>query len=105
MALARAVEYSVDPSFRDFRARGRNQLRRISRRIGIGAWTDLEIKRAITKGIARDGRVLNPPMAIAWYSGMTESDLDAIIAWLRTVPPLEILKRHPGSACPLLAAA
>lgn len=56
---------------------------------GIGAWTDSEIKRAITKGIARDGRVLNPPMAIAWYSGMTESDLDAIIAWLRTVPPLD----------------
>ena len=52
-------------------------------------WTDSEIKRAITKGIARDGRVLNPPMAIAWYSGMTESDLDAIVAWLRTVPPLD----------------
>lgn len=56
---------------------------------GIGGWTDSEIKRAITKGIARDGRILNPPMAIAWYSGMTERDLDAIIAWLRTVPPLD----------------
>src|ERR1700730_4973471 len=30
---------------------------------GIGAWTDQEIRRAITEGIARDGRGLKPPMA------------------------------------------
>src|SRR5580704_15447341 len=30
---------------------------------GIGAWTDQEIARAITTGIARDGRTLKPPMA------------------------------------------
>jgi len=29
---------------------------------GIGAWTDLEIKRALTQGIARDGRELKTPM-------------------------------------------
>jgi mono/diheme cytochrome c family protein len=55
---------------------------------GIGAWTDVEIKRAITKGISRDGRVLKPPMAVAWYANMTDGDLDALVAWLRTVPPL-----------------
>jgi mono/diheme cytochrome c family protein len=56
---------------------------------GIGAWTDAEIKRAITKGIFRDGRGLKPPMAFAWYADMTDADLSAIVAWLRTVPPLE----------------
>ncbi len=55
---------------------------------GIGGWTDDDIKRAITQGIRRDGRVLNPPMAFHWYAKMTSSDLDAIVAWLRTVPPL-----------------
>jgi mono/diheme cytochrome c family protein len=56
---------------------------------GIGAWTDTEIKRAITRGIARDGRALKPPMAYASYAGLSEADLDAIIAYLRTVPPLQ----------------
>jgi mono/diheme cytochrome c family protein len=56
---------------------------------GIGAWSDAEIKRAITQGISRDGRVLKPPMAFAWYANMTDEDLGAIVAWLRTVPPLE----------------
>ncbi len=59
------------------------------RKAGIGAWTDAEIKRAITKGISRDGRALGPPMPFAWYARMTDGDVDAIIAWLRTVPPLE----------------
>lgn len=56
---------------------------------GIGAWSDAEIKRAITQGISRDGRVLKPPMAFAWYANMTDADVSAIVAWLRTVPPLE----------------
>jgi mono/diheme cytochrome c family protein len=56
---------------------------------GIGAWSNAEIKRAITQGISQDGRVLKPPMAFAWYANMTDADLSAIVAWLRTVPPLE----------------
>jgi len=56
---------------------------------GIGAWTDAEIKRAITQGTGRDGRALKPPMAFAWYAGLKDLDQQAIVAWLRTVPPLE----------------
>jgi mono/diheme cytochrome c family protein len=56
---------------------------------GIGGWTDLEIKRAITKGISRDGRALSPPMAFYWYAGLSSEDLDALVAWLRTVAPKE----------------
>lgn len=56
---------------------------------GIGAWTDAQIGRAITKGISRDGRKLQPPMGFAYYNRMTAADLSAIVAYLRTVPPQE----------------
>jgi hypothetical protein len=28
-------------------------------------------------------------MGYSWYAGLTPQDLDAIVAWLRTVPPKE----------------
>ena len=55
---------------------------------GLGGWSDAEIKRAITQGIGRDGRTLEAPMAFAWYAGIRADDLDAIVAYLRTLPPL-----------------
>ena len=54
--------------------------------IGIGAWTDAEIKQAITQGVRRDGFRLRPPMGFAWYATMTDADLSAIVAYLRTIP-------------------
>lgn len=57
------------------------------RAVGLGQWSDDEIKRAITQGIARDGHRLKPPMAYAAYASMTAQDLDAIVAFLRTLPP------------------
>lgn len=54
---------------------------------GIGGWSDDEIKRAIAQGIARDGHKLKPPMAYAAYASMTAQDLDAIVAFLRALPP------------------
>ena len=56
---------------------------------GIGGWTDREIARAVTEGIGRDGRKLRPPMAYGFYAGLKQADLADIIAWLRTVPPLQ----------------
>ena len=56
---------------------------------GIGAWTDTEIRRAITQGIGRDGRALKQPMAYGSYAGLNEADLADIIAYLRNVPPLQ----------------
>jgi len=57
---------------------------------GIGAWTDAEIKRALTDGVSRDGRRFKFPMARqVHYSHMTEADLDALVAYVRTLPPLE----------------
>jgi hypothetical protein len=56
---------------------------------GIGDWSDDEIKRAITQGIRKDGSKLKPPMGFSYYAGMTKSDLDAMVAYLRTVPAKE----------------
>ena len=56
---------------------------------GIGDWTDAEIKHAITEGIDKDGKKLNGPMGYPYYAKMTDADLDAVVAWLRTVPPRE----------------
>jgi mono/diheme cytochrome c family protein len=56
---------------------------------GLGTWTDDEIKRAITQGISRDGTKLKPPMGFPFYAKMTPDDLDAIVAYLRTVPAIE----------------
>ncbi|HZQ11313.1 MAG TPA: c-type cytochrome [Pseudolabrys sp.] len=53
---------------------------------GLGNWTDAEIKRAITTGVSRDGSRLKPPMGFHYYATMTADDLDAIVAYLRTVP-------------------
>lgn len=55
--------------------------------LGIGNWTDEEIKRAITEGIARDGRELLPFMAFDFYKNISDEDLDYIVAFLRTLPP------------------
>ena len=55
---------------------------------GLGNWTDAEIKRAITQGISRNGRVLMPFMPYGLYAKMQESDLDAVVAYLRSIPPL-----------------
>jgi mono/diheme cytochrome c family protein len=56
---------------------------------GIGAWTDAEIKRAITTGVSKDGSPLKPPMGFHYYSQMTDSDLNDVIAYLHTVPAKE----------------
>jgi hypothetical protein len=56
---------------------------------GIGAWSDAEIGRAIRQGISRDGRPLKPPMGFGYYAGLKQADLADIIAYLRTVPPLQ----------------
>jgi len=56
---------------------------------GIGGWTDAEIKRAITTGVSKDGSHLKPPMGFPYYAKMTDADLDAVIAYVRTVPTKE----------------
>jgi len=56
---------------------------------GIGDWSDAEIKAAITQGKRKDGSPLKPPMGYPLYARMTDQDLTAVVAYLRTVPAQE----------------
>jgi len=51
-----------------------------------GAWSDLELKVAIREGLRPDGSVIGPPMPYQAYRGISDDDLDAIVAYLRSVP-------------------
>lgn len=53
----------------------------------LGGMSDGEIKTIITRGVRPDGSVLRPPMAVSYYAGLTDDDLDAIVAYLRSLPP------------------
>lgn len=56
---------------------------------GLGAYTDDEVLRVLTRGIRKDGsRMLPFPMGWTGYAHMTEADQKAIVAFLRTIPPV-----------------
>ncbi len=54
---------------------------------GIGAWTDGEIIRAVREGVGRDGRGLFPIMPYFIYRDLADADVEAVVAFLRTLPP------------------
>jgi mono/diheme cytochrome c family protein len=56
---------------------------------GIGAWTDDQIKRAIVDGVDKDGKKLIPQMPYPYFKNLTSEDLDAIVAYVRTIPPVK----------------
>ena len=58
------------------------------RETGIGAWTDGQIAAAIREGHRPDGSLIGPPMPVESYRGIADRDLAALVAWLRTVPPV-----------------
>lgn len=55
----------------------------------IASWSDAELGRAIREGIRPDGTVIGPPMPFMMYRGLSDSDVAAMVAFLRTVPPVE----------------
>lgn len=63
------------------------------KKTGIGNWTDAEIKRAITTGVRRDGKALPPPMAFPYFAKIRGGDLDAIVAYLRTLKPVPEVRK------------
>lgn len=52
-------------------------------------WTDGEIFRAITTGVSRDGSSLFPIMPYQNYRLLDEEDLYSVIAYLRSLEPIE----------------
>jgi mono/diheme cytochrome c family protein len=61
---------------------------------GIGQWTDEEIRRALTQGVRPNhGRLPGVPLAAVmpanFYKALVPSDLDAVVAYLRSVKPVK----------------
>lgn len=55
----------------------------------LGSWSDEHIKAAITKGVRLDGGQLVGVMDFAMYARMNSEDLSALVAYLRSLPPIE----------------
>ena len=56
---------------------------------GLGGWTDDQIKMFVTRGVRPDGTRMIPfPMPWTSYANLTPADLSAIVAYLRTIPPI-----------------
>ncbi len=58
------------------------------RETGIGAWTDEQIITAIRLGRRPNGDRLIPVHPYPVFNGMAEEDLTALVAFLRTLPPI-----------------
>ncbi len=66
---------------------------------GLGNWTDEQIKTLLTKGIRRNGsRMIPYPMPWPAFASLKADDLNAIVAYLRTIPP--VYNRIPDPQSP-----
>jgi mono/diheme cytochrome c family protein len=54
---------------------------------GIGRWTDDQLMRAIRDGVHADGHLLLPFMPFNDFQHLSDDDLRAVVAYLRSVPP------------------
>ncbi|MBM3415965.1 MAG: cytochrome c [Bacteroidetes bacterium] len=52
-------------------------------------WTDEELIRAITRGVNKKGDTLFPIMPYHHYSKMTKNDILSIVAYIRSLKPIE----------------
>ena len=55
----------------------------------VAGWSDAELARAIREGLRPDGSLIGPPMPFEMYRDLSDTDLAAIVAYLRTVPAVE----------------
>src|SRR5690554_4491038 len=62
---------------------------------GVGEWTDGELFRLITTGVKRDGNPIFPVMPYHSFGKLDPEDIKAVIAYLRTLDPVE--SNHPQS--------
>ncbi len=58
---------------------------------GLGKWTGEELVQAIRAGKGRDGRTLAPIMPWPAYAALTDRDVRAIVAYLRTIPAVKFV--------------
>ena len=55
---------------------------------GLGAWTNVEIERALRSGVKKDGSPILPPMPWPNTARLTPDDMSSLIAYLKSLPPV-----------------
>jgi mono/diheme cytochrome c family protein len=65
---------------------------------GLGTWTDAQILAALRTGVRPDGRTLAPIMPWKALASLTDSDARAVVAYLRSLPPVS--NKVPGPLAP-----
>jgi mono/diheme cytochrome c family protein len=55
---------------------------------GLGAWTDAQIIAAFRTGKTPEGRELSPVMPYPALSHLSDADAEAIVAFLKSLPPV-----------------
>jgi mono/diheme cytochrome c family protein len=70
------------------------------RQTGIGGWTDDQIITAIRLGRRPNGERLVPVHPYTVFNGMAEEDLRAVVAYLRSLPPVN-RANQPKKTIPL----
>ncbi len=56
---------------------------------GFAHWTNAQFKETMRTGIRPDGRALVRTMAFDWYKNIKDGDMNALIAYLRTLKPVK----------------
>lgn len=72
------------------------------RETGIGTWSDGQIAAAIRFGLTPSGSTLIPAMPYTSYRGLADEDVRALVAYLRTLPPVHHPNRRLRVKIPLL---
>lgn len=67
---------------------------------GIGSWSKEAFRRAMREGVRRDGAHLYPGFPYTAYKNVTESDVDAIYAYLMTQEPVAMDPPENGIVFP-----
>lgn len=81
-ALSGGITFDEPP----FKVQGSNITQ--DKETGIGAWTDAQIKETLRTGKRPNGVQLAEVMPTSFYGIVTPRDMDAIVAYLRTVKPV-----------------
>lgn len=55
-------------------------------RTGFGGWTKVQVIEALRNGRTPEGRVLHPPMPVAFYRALSDGDAAAVADYLKSLP-------------------
>ena len=54
---------------------------------GLKDWTDAQIIKTLREGVDRTGQPYKPPMAFDFYKNISDADMGALLAYLRSLKP------------------